>query len=263
MSHSPNQPGPRLSPEEHENLSAYLDHELDEAQTEKISADLSRRPEVRQEANSLRKTWELLDYLPRPKAPHSFTEQTLTRLQSTKGILLQQGIKWRRYAIAGWAACVMVAAAFGFWLTYSVTKPAEIVEVAAPVTDVVPSIEASHSDSAPSPHPTATNTAQSTLPKKDFRLIQRTQKEISQQRNERLSREIMKVLAELRKKATEKEKDQLLELSKKGGLAYLAAVLKLAEKYNIPLVDHTNDAVSTAPAKAPKKGQGKNKEAFE
>lgn len=264
MSHSPNQPGPRLTPEEHENLSAYLDHELDDANTEQITAALSRRPEVRQEADSLRKTWELLDYLPRPQAPKSFTEQTLTRLNSTKGILLQQGIKWRRYAIAGWAACVAVAAAFGFWLTYYATRPPEVVEVTAPVADVLPAIEASHAEpSSTQPMPTSTSPVQPTMPKKDFRLIQRTQKEISQQRNERLTREIMKVLAEIRKKASESEKDQLLELSRKGGLPYLAAVLKLADKYKIPLVDPSGET-STTPAKAnAKKGPGKNKDALE
>ena len=104
---------PKLTPQEQENLTAYLDHELDDAGSEAVTAALSRRPEVRKEAETLRKTWEMLDYLPRPQAPKSFTEQTLTRLSSTKGILLQQGMKWRRYAIAGWAACLLTAGAFG------------------------------------------------------------------------------------------------------------------------------------------------------
>ena len=106
---------PKLTPQEQENLTAYLDHELDDAGAEQVTAALSRRPEVRKEAETLRKTWEMLDYLPRPLAPKSFTEHTLTRLSATKGILLQQGMKWRRYAIAGWAACLVTAAASGFW----------------------------------------------------------------------------------------------------------------------------------------------------
>lgn len=242
MSQSPKKPGSpqaKLTPEEHENLSAYLDHELDDAGAEAVTAALSRRPEVRQEAESLRKTWEMLDYLPRPQAPKSFTEQTLTRLNSTKGILLQQGAKWRRYAIAGWAACIAVAALFGFWLTYSVNREPEVVEVQAPVSDVLPTMERTANDT-----PIATTTA-STEPrpsKKDNRLIQRTQLEISQQRNERLTREIRKVLVELRKKATSDEKDRLFELSHKGGLPYMAEVINLAQKYNIPLVDTTTDS---------------------
>ena len=129
---------PKLTPQEQENLTAYLDHELDDAGAEQVTAALSRRPEVRKEAETLRKTWEMLDYLPRPVAPKSFTEQTLTRLSATKGILLQQGMKWRRYAIYGWVACLLTAGAFGFWLTYSFHREPEVVEVHAPETDVIP-----------------------------------------------------------------------------------------------------------------------------
>lgn len=259
MSTAGSKPDPRkpgLTPQEHENLSAYLDQELDEVDTEAVTAALSRRPEVRREAESLRKTWELLDYLPKPHAAKSFTEQTLTRLNSTKGILLQQGMKWRRYAIAGWAACVVTAAAFGFWLTYSLGREPEIVEVQSPVTDVLPVMDAT-------PPETHHVDEQKTVPKKDrleVKAMQRTQKEISQQRNERLTREIGKVLLQLRKEMSEEEKDRLLELSRKGGLPYLDKVLELAHKYKIPLVDH-ND--SSGPAKTNKKTVGKGKEAGE
>lgn len=261
MSHSSKQPGspaPRLTPEEHENLSAYLDHELDENGAEAVTAALSRRPEVRQEAESLRKTWEMLDYLPRSQAPRSFTEQTLTRLNSTKGILLQQGAKWRRYAIAGWAACIAVAALFGFWLTYSVNREPEIVEVHAPVSDVLPTMERTTPDVTV---PTSTS-PEPKFPKKDIKLFQRSQLEVSQQRNERLTREIRKVLVELRKKATFEEKDRLVELSHKGGLPYMAEVINLAQKYNIPLVDSNPDATPPNPGKN-KKAAAKNNAAGE
>lgn len=256
MSAAGPQPEPRppgLTPQEHENLSAYLDHELDESSAEAITAALSRRPEVRKEAESLRKTWEMLDYLPRPQAPKSFTEQTLTRLNSTKGLLMQQGMKWRRYAIAGWAACLITAAAFGFWFTYSFHREPEIVEIQSPVSDVLPVMETTHHTDTPS-------TTDPKVPKKDradFKVIQRTQREISQQRNERLTREIGKVLFELRKKMSDEEKERLLELSRKGGLPYLAKVIELANQYKIPLID-TND--STVPAKGNKKVNAKGKE---
>ena len=230
-------PERKLRPEEVENLSAYLDQELNEEDAEKVSAALSSRPEVRQEAESLRKTWELLDYLPRPRAPQTFTEQTLTRLNSTKGLLLLQGQKWRRYAIAGWAAALILAAFFGFWLTYSAGKPPEIVEVSAPVQDVLPAMEITH----PEPiHTAATSTSVTDpkLPRKDFRIFNRSSSEreaISKQRNERLTREIGKVLNELRRKATEEERNQLVELSRDGGLPYLARVIELAKKYDISL----------------------------
>jgi hypothetical protein len=201
----------------------------------------------------------MLDYLPRPQAPKSFTEQTLTRLQSTKGILVQQGIKWRRYAIAGWAAAVLMAAAFGFWLTYSTGRVTEYVEVQSPVQDVLPDMEIAHQEPVTTVI-TPTSTTEAKFPKKDFKLFGRTQAEreaISKQRNERLTREIGKVLNELRKKATSTERHHLIELSRKGGLPYMAAVIELARKYNISL-----DApvpTSTDPAAPPMKNNKKNK----
>ncbi|MFT3881509.1 MAG: hypothetical protein QM703_17810 [Gemmatales bacterium] len=243
---------PKLTPQEQENLTAYLDHELDDAGAEQVTAALSRRAEVRKEAETLRKTWELLDYLPRPQAPKSFTEQTLTRLSSTKGILLQQGAKWRRYAIAGWAACLLTAGAFGFWLTYSLGREPEVVEVQvhAPETDVIPVIERGPVEPPPS--------AESKIPKKDmkdFKALQRAQD--TQKRNERLAREFSRLFMEVRKKINEEEEDRLIKLSRRGGLPYMAALIELANKYKIPLID-PNEGV-TAPGKINnKKGAGKS-----
>lgn len=232
---------PTLTPQEQENLTAYLDHELDDAGAEQVTAALSRRPEVRKEAETLRKTWEMLDYLPRPLAPKSFTEQTLTRLSATKGILLQQGMKWRRYAIYGWVACLLTAGAFGFWLTYSYHREPEVVEVHAPETDVIPVLEKSPGES---PTPTETK-----LAKKDAKALQRGQE--VQRRNERLAREFSRLFTEVRKKINEEEEDRLIKLSRKGGLPYMAALIELANKYKIPLVD-PNEA-SGAPGKTTKK----------
>jgi negative regulator of sigma E activity len=254
-----------LPPEEQENLSAYLDQELDEAGTEQVTAALSRRPEVRKEADSLRKTWELLDYLPRPKAPQSFTEQTLTRLNSTKGILLQQGIKWRRYAIAGWAAAVLLAAVFGFWLTYFMGRDPEIVEVQAPVQDVLPTLESSHIEPV-STVVTPTVPVENKLPKKDFKVFQRSQAErdaLNKQRNDRLIREIGRVLNALRTKATDAERTEMAELSREGGLPYMAKVLELANKYKIPLKVAPASAEGTAPVKGNAKKPNKTKDAGE
>ncbi len=98
---------------------------------------------------------------PRPQAPKSFTEQTLTRLQSTKGILLQQGIKWRRYAIAGWAAAVLMAA--GWFLAYLFIGPGYgVCRSAAPVQDVLPAMETSHQEPVVIPTASTTSAAQDT-----------------------------------------------------------------------------------------------------
>src|SRR5207248_135059 len=63
-----------------EELVAYLDGELGEQETETVEAQISLNPAVRREAEALRKTWDLLDYLPRPQPATDFTNRTLSRL---------------------------------------------------------------------------------------------------------------------------------------------------------------------------------------
>jgi negative regulator of sigma E activity len=206
-----------LSEQEREELSAYLDQELDESATEAVTEALSRRPEVRREAESLRKTWDFLEYLPRPTAPSSFTERTMTRLESTKGILLRQGVRWRRFAIAGWAACVVLAAAFGFWITYTWGTPAtEVVE--APVTDVIPAVESAK------------------LPRKErneAKIWQRLQREAILQRNQKIQRQIQLLLLELRNHVTEEELKQLRAAGQSGDVTYMQLIFDLAKKYKV------------------------------
>ena len=61
-----------LNERERADLVAWLDGELEgEA--------------ARAEADALRKTWELLDYLPRPEPSASFTHRTLSRLAPARG----------------------------------------------------------------------------------------------------------------------------------------------------------------------------------
>src|SRR5262249_17230514 len=80
----PARPGGRtmrhLSDEDRANLVAYLDGELDEASAQALEAKLNTDPRARAEAETLRRTWELLDYLPRAEVSTSFTHRTLERL---------------------------------------------------------------------------------------------------------------------------------------------------------------------------------------
>src|SRR3954451_21136816 len=75
-------PEQRLSPEERANLAAYIDGELTENEARVIATKLSFSPTARREVESLTKTWELLEYLPRPKASDDFPDRTLTSLRS-------------------------------------------------------------------------------------------------------------------------------------------------------------------------------------
>jgi anti-sigma factor RsiW len=68
----------RLTPDDRSNLVAYLDGELNDVQARAMATKLTQSVTARREADALRKTWELLDLLPRPKASEDFTARTLT-----------------------------------------------------------------------------------------------------------------------------------------------------------------------------------------
>src|SRR5229473_2045109 len=59
----------QLNEDERAELVAYLDGELNEEAAQVLEARLSREPDLRAEAEALKRTWELLDYLPRPEPP--------------------------------------------------------------------------------------------------------------------------------------------------------------------------------------------------
>ncbi|HEY1192493.1 MAG TPA: hypothetical protein VGE74_33020 [Gemmata sp.] len=75
--------GPAPDPFEAE-LVAYLDGELDEAGARQVEARLARDPAVRARAAELKKSFDLLDYLPRPEPSPNFTTRTLDKLPVSK-----------------------------------------------------------------------------------------------------------------------------------------------------------------------------------
>jgi len=68
---------------------------------------------------TLRRTWDLLDYLPRAEPSPSFTHRTMERLEPvvrTTMIRVRPWKRWRPLALGmGWAAAVLVAGAGGFY----------------------------------------------------------------------------------------------------------------------------------------------------
>ncbi len=115
-------PEQRLNPEERANLAAYIDGELTETESRAIATKLSLSPIARREVESLKKTWELLEFLPRPKASLVFSERTLSSIRS----LETRASSWDQTAGAWFAqaakivvALVVAAAALalGFTLT--------------------------------------------------------------------------------------------------------------------------------------------------
>jgi anti-sigma factor RsiW len=69
----------RLSQAERANLVAYLDGELNEAESRALATKLTQSVSARREVEALEKTWELLDHLSRPQASPELTARTLSQ----------------------------------------------------------------------------------------------------------------------------------------------------------------------------------------
>ena len=101
----------QLSESERADLVAYLDGELTGEVSRALEAKLSLNPQARAEADALRQTWQMLDYLPRPQPTASFTHRTMERLTP-----LQSGERrWRTRCLGlGWAAALLLAGWSGY-----------------------------------------------------------------------------------------------------------------------------------------------------
>jgi len=99
-----------LSEKERTDLVAYLDGELSGEAARALEAKLNLDPAARAEADALRRTWEMLDYLPRPQPSLRFTHRTLERLSPLRADEQQRRRLWRiRYLALGWAAALVLA----------------------------------------------------------------------------------------------------------------------------------------------------------
>jgi anti-sigma factor RsiW len=109
-----NKPTP-LTEEDRANLVAYLDGELEPSASSALETKLSLSTQGRAEAEALRRTWNLLDYLPRPELSPRFTHDTLERLAAIRPRTVVRGRRWRLWVVGtGWAAALLLAGTFGF-----------------------------------------------------------------------------------------------------------------------------------------------------
>jgi hypothetical protein len=83
------------------------------------------------EVDTLRCTWEMLDYLPKPQPSGNFTSRTLDRVSAIRPVSRPLKIRggWRPWVLGtGWAAAVFVAAVAGYegghWLGSRTQPPA-------------------------------------------------------------------------------------------------------------------------------------------
>ncbi|WP_437186357.1 anti-sigma factor family protein [Planctomicrobium sp. SH668] len=71
----------RLTAEDRDNLTAYLDGELDENSTRRIESILTSSSVARNDVEILARTYDLLDLLPKPKGGTEFTERTMSTVK--------------------------------------------------------------------------------------------------------------------------------------------------------------------------------------
>src|SRR5262245_10394151 len=133
---SEREPTPDDPPDD--DLVAYLDGELDEQSAQRVEARIGTDPAARAEAEALRRTWDLLDYLPRPEPSPTFTTRTLDRLAVRPSGSLAPAAPpvRRRWGVRlAWAAAALAALAAGYGAAGlaprpAPTRPAEIDELA-------------------------------------------------------------------------------------------------------------------------------------
>ncbi len=103
-----------LSEEEREELVAFLDGELDEDRSHAVESKIGLDPTLRNEAETLKRTWDLLDYLPKPEPSPNFTNNTLSRLpaQETGAAPRPRRRPW--LVGLGWAAAALLALGAGY-----------------------------------------------------------------------------------------------------------------------------------------------------
>jgi anti-sigma factor RsiW len=132
-----------LSDAEREELVAYLDGELDQRAARAVEAKLNRDPRIRAEAEALRRSWHLLDFLPKPEPSATFTNRTMTRVSTLRPLTqVKSGFRWRPWAFSlGWAAALVAAG----WIGYAsvpvpAPAPVNLPPATQPATEVDPEL---------------------------------------------------------------------------------------------------------------------------
>jgi anti-sigma factor RsiW len=106
-----------LNEQEQADLVAYLDGELAGEAARALEVKLSLDPAARAEAEALKRTWGLLDYLPKPEPSPNFTHRTLEKMAPIRTMAAMP--LWRSsrrpwWIGAGWVAAILTAATAGY-----------------------------------------------------------------------------------------------------------------------------------------------------
>ena len=104
-----------------EELVAYLDGELDDAESSRIERRLADDSQYRSRLQRLQQAWDMLDYLPREQASEVFTQSTV-ELVAVKAVdeVERRETTWiGRSGFVWWmsAACILVGLMVGYVVT--------------------------------------------------------------------------------------------------------------------------------------------------
>jgi len=108
-----------LNPRDRENLTAYLDGELDPKSAQALEAKINLDPEARKEVEALKQAWGMLDYLPKAQPTAGFTHRTLELLsQDKKNPAVSTGAySWFQFGpwlrAGAWSVGILVAVGAG------------------------------------------------------------------------------------------------------------------------------------------------------
>lgn len=105
----------RLSPEERQDLVAFLDGEADPELSQRLERKIATSVSARREADLLKRTWELLDFLGTPAVSSDFTARTVKMLaleDQRKEAVGQSAVQVGRQALWGLVCVAAVAGCF-------------------------------------------------------------------------------------------------------------------------------------------------------
>ncbi|MBJ7303035.1 MAG: zf-HC2 domain-containing protein [Gemmataceae bacterium] len=115
--------------EKEELYSSYLDGELTEEEAREFEAKLASSPEERANFQAMKKTWEMLDYLPKPDVTMAFTAKTMEKMRalSNPTIAIKEYSYGDRRLLVAAVLLILFVGGFGIG-SYSLRKTVSIEE---------------------------------------------------------------------------------------------------------------------------------------
>ncbi len=145
---TPADPTPPPEPTPDDDLIAYLDGELDDAAAEAVENKLADDPAARTRADEYKKSYDLLDFLPKPEPSSTFATRTVSRLMpvpAASGPQPAQPVVRRRvwpealaWTVLAVLVGVMAFAGYRGWRQATTPPPADLPISDMPVIESLP-----------------------------------------------------------------------------------------------------------------------------